>query len=117
MFFPNRPQLSAVSRGEALTCGTSSSSSVNNKTDVQPFSGGLDVINRLKPVTFRWKDGGKRDFGLNAEDVAELEPLFVTRNEKGEVEDVNEGSFSVLIINAFNEQQQQIKLLRQQIAA
>ncbi len=94
--------------GEALSRCTSSSSSVNNKTEVQPFAGGLDLINRLKPVAFKWKGGGS-DFGLNAEEVAEVEPLFVTRNDKGEVEDVKEGSLNVLFINAFKEQQAQIK--------
>jgi hypothetical protein len=28
-------------------------------------------------------------FGLNAKDVAEVDPLLVRRNDKGEVEDVN----------------------------
>jgi hypothetical protein len=101
--------------GEALArCSTSSSPS-QYKTNLQPFLGGLDVINRLKPMTFTWKDGGKRDFGLNAEDVAEVEPLLVTRNDKGEIEDVNEASFNVLFINAFKEQEQQIRTLKQQI--
>jgi hypothetical protein len=101
--------------GEALArCSTSSSPS-QYKTNLQPFLSGLDVISRLKPMTFIWKDGGKRDFGLNAEDVAEVEPLLVTRNEKGEIEDVNEASFNVLFINAFKEHELQIKLLQQHI--
>lgn len=101
--------------GEALTRCTSSFSSVKDKTDVQPFSTGLDLINRLKPVTFKWKDGGGSDFGLNAEDVAEVEPLLVTRNDKGEVEDVKERSLNVLFINAIKEQQAQIKQQQQEI--
>ena len=66
-------------------------------------------------MTVTWKDGGKRDFGLNAEEVAEVEPMFVTRNDKGEVEDVRESSLNALFINAFKEQQQQIQLLQQHI--
>ena len=101
--------------GEALArCSTSSSPS-QYKTNLQPFLSGLEVINRLKPMTFTWKGDGRRDFGLNAEDVAEVEPLLVRRNAKGEVEDMNETSFDVLFINAFKEQQQQIKLLQQHI--
>ncbi len=100
--------------GDALTRCTSSSSSVKNKTNAQPFSSGLDVINRLKPIAFKWKGGGS-DFGLNAEEVAEVEPLFVTRNDKGEVEDVKEGSLDLLFINAFKEQQAQIKQQHQEI--
>ena len=101
--------------GEALTRCTSPSSPSQYKTNMQPFLGGLDVINRLKPVTFKWKDGAGSDFGLNAEEVAEVEPLLITRNEKGEVEDVKEGSFNVLFINAFKEQQQEIETLKKRL--
>ena len=102
--------------GYALTRCTPSSSSVDNKTDVRPFSGGLDLINRLKPVAFRWKADGSRDFGLNAEDVAEVEPALVTRNDQGEVEDVKEGILTVVLINALKEQQRQIQAQQEQIA-
>jgi Collagen triple helix repeat (20 copies)/Chaperone of endosialidase/Head domain of trimeric autotransporter adhesin len=101
--------------GEILSRCTSSFSSVNNKTDVQSFSGGLDLINRLKPVAFKWKADGSRDFGLNAEDVAEVEPALVTRNDKGEVEDVKDGILTVVLINALKEQQRQIQRQQEQI--
>jgi hypothetical protein len=52
---------------------------------------------------------------LNAEDVAEVEPALVTRNEKGEVEDVKEGILTVVLINALKEQQQQIQRQQEQI--
>ena len=84
---------------------------------MQEFSGGLDLVDRLKPVAFKWKEGGKRDFGLNAEDVAEVEPLLVTRNAKGEVEEVKHDNLMVVFINAFKQQQSQIKSLQQEIEA
>ncbi|HKQ80518.1 MAG TPA: tail fiber domain-containing protein [Blastocatellia bacterium] len=102
--------------GYILSSCASSLSSVSNKTDVQPFSGGLDLINRLKPVAFNWKADGSRDFGLNAEDVAEVEPALVTRNDKGEIEDVKEGMLTVVLINALKEQQRQIQAQQEQIA-
>src|SRR6185295_2533343 len=47
--------------GEMLTrCSTSLSASSFN-TDLQPFVDGLDVINRLKPMTFTWKEVARRD--------------------------------------------------------
>ncbi len=101
--------------GEALARCTSPLSSTRYKTAMEPFSGGLDLINRLKPITFSWKEGGERDFGLNAEDVAEVEPLLVTRNAKGEVEDVKHENMLVVFINAFKQQQAQIKSLQQEI--
>ncbi len=101
--------------GYILTSCSSSLSSVNNKTDIQPFSGGLELVNRLKPVAFKWKADGSRDVGLNAEDVADVEPALVTRNDKGEVEDVKEGIITVVLINAIKEQQRQIQVQQEQI--
>ncbi len=101
--------------GEALSRCVSTLSSTRYKTAMEPFSGGLDVINRLKPVTFTWKEGGARDLGLSAEEVAEVEPLLVSRNEKGEVEDVKHENMIVVFINAFKQQQQQIEKQQAQI--
>jgi len=56
-----------------------------------------------------------RDIGLNAEDVAEVEPLLVTRNDKGEIEDLKENSLDLVFINAFREQQKQLEALQEQV--
>jgi hypothetical protein len=103
--------------GEALSRCVSSLSSTRYKTAMEPFSGGLDVINRLTPVTFAWKEGGARDIGLRAEDVAEIEPLLVTRNQKGEIEDVKHENMIVVFINAIKQQQAQIDLLKKIVCA
>jgi hypothetical protein len=66
-------------------------------------------------VTFSWKGDGAREIGLNAEDVAEVEPLLITRNDKGEVEDVKENSLDLVFINAFKEQQKQLESQQEQI--
>ena len=101
--------------GYALVRCSSSLSSTVNKTDVRPFSGGLDIIERLNPVSFKSKEDGANDVGLNAEDVAEVEPLLVKRSAKGEPEDVKHENLMVLFINAFKEQQAHIEQLRREI--
>jgi len=101
--------------GYALTRCTTSFASVDNKTDVQSFSGGLNIIRRLNPVSFKWKAGGGGDVGLNAEEVAEVAPQLVTRNAQGAVEDVRENGLSVVFINAIKEQQKQIEAQAEQI--
>jgi hypothetical protein len=85
------------------------SSSLRYKTNLQPFTGGLSIINRLNPITFTWKEGGRPDVGLGAEDVERVEPLLTFRNDKGEIEGVKYNQLSVLFINAFKEHQEQIK--------
>ena len=67
------------------------------------------MLNSFNPITFTWRQDGKRDLGLSAEDVAEVEPLLVTRNAHGEVEDVKHENMLAVFINAFKQQQQQIE--------
>lgn len=101
----------AVCRNNANTLGTCSSS-LRYKTNIGGFNFGLNLIKRLRPITFDWKDGGMHDLGLGAEDVAAIEPLLVTYNSKGEVEGVKYDRIGVVLINAIKEQQAQIEALK-----
>ncbi len=96
---------------QIATCG----SSLRYKTDLQHYSGGLNVIHRLQPLTYRWKSDHSLDVGFGAEAVAEIEPLLVTRNANGEVEGVKYDRLSVVFVNAFKEQQAQLEQQQQQI--
>lgn len=85
------------------------SSSLRYKTNVNFFNPGLNLVKRLQPITFDWKDGGTKDLGLGAETVAEIEPLLVTYNKDGEVEGVKYDRLGVVLLNAVKEQQLQIE--------
>jgi hypothetical protein len=91
------------------------SSSRRYKTNIYPFRSGLSLIDRLRPVSFNWKDGGMPDLGLVAEEVAEVEPLLTTTNAKGEIEGVKYDRIGVVLINALKEQQTEIETLRRQV--
>ncbi len=93
----------------------SCSSSIRYKSDVHPFRPGINLITRLRPVSFNWSEGGMSDMGLIAEDVAEVEPLLTTTNDKGEVEGVKYDRIGVVLINAVTEQQEQIEEQRRVI--
>src|SRR6185436_11682743 len=93
------------------------SSSLRYKTDVQPYLGGMNVLRRLIPITYAWKSNGRRDLGFGAEQVAEIEPLLTFKNEKGEIEGVNYGQISTVLVNAIQEQQAQIEQQQQQLQA
>jgi len=84
------------------------SSSLRYKQHQSWFSGGLQLINRLNPISFEWIADGMHDVGFGAEDVAKIDPLFVTYNKSGDVEGVKYDRLSVLFVNAFKEQQTQI---------
>ncbi len=91
------------------------SSSLRYKKDIQPFAHGLNLLNKLQPITFRWKSNDAADLGFGAEDVAKVEPLLVTHNAKGEVEGVKYDRISAVLVNAVKEQQLQIDAQQKQI--
>lgn len=65
----------------------------------------LTLISRLRPVSFNWKQGGMADLGLIAEEVAKVEPLLVTHNDKDQIEGVKYDRVAVVLLNAVKEQQ------------
>jgi len=94
----------------------SCSSSRRYKTNIVDYPSGLSLINRLRPVTFDWKGSGMHDIGLVAEEVAEVEPLLVTHNDKGEIEGVKYAQVSAVLVNAIKDQQAQIQTQQQTLA-
>lgn len=93
------------------------SSSLRYKTNVAPYAGGLDVVERLAPVTFDWKDGGMHDVGFAAEDVQKVDPLFTFQNDKREVEGVKYDRLTAALVNAVKEQQKEIEALKTIVCA
>ena len=93
---------------------SSCSSSLRYKTNIADWHSGLNLLNRLRPVTFDWKESKAHDLGLVAEEVAGVEPLLVTHNDKGEIEGVKYDRIGVVLINAIREQQSQIEALQKE---
>jgi len=116
------PNLGAASSNQATLCRNTSSeiafcnsSSLRYKSKVVNFAGGLNIISRLRPISFTWKADGAEDIGFGAEEVEKVAPLFTFRNAKGEIEGVRYDRLGVLFVNAFKEQQTQIKTQQEQI--
>ncbi|MFN2577511.1 MAG: tail fiber domain-containing protein, partial [Pyrinomonadaceae bacterium] len=110
---PSRASVCFNAAGDLLQCG---GSSLRWKTKVQPFLGGLDIVRRLRPISFNWKEGGQRDIGLGAEDVAKVAPSFTFTDSNGEITGVRYERLDILLINAVKEQQQQLEHQRHEIA-
>lgn len=114
--------LGAASSTQATLCRNTSSqiafcnsSSLRYKKNVTPFTGGLDIVNRLRPINFTWKRDGVKDIGFGAEEVEKVAPLFTFKNDKDEIEGVRYDRLSVIFVNAFKEQQTQIERQQEQI--
>jgi hypothetical protein len=91
------------------------SSSLRFKTDVEDYSAGLGIVERLRPVTFTWRRQPVRDLGLIAEEVAEVDPLLASYDRDGQVQGVKYNQLTAVLINAIKEQQAQIAGLREQL--
>lgn len=91
------------------------SSSIRYKSNISEFRPGLSLIKQLRPVSFNWKQGGMLDLGLVAEEVSKIEPLLTTINDKGEIEGVKYDRIGVVLVNAVQQQQEQIEKQNTQI--
>ena len=62
-----------------------------------------EAILQLKPVTFRYKadDKSTPQFGLVAEEVAEVNPDLIIRDEKGEIYTVRYEAVNAMLLNEF----------------
>jgi len=105
----------AAATGSTSVCWDSTSklltlcsSSLQFKSDVTDFAGGLDVIERLHPVTFKWKDNQTQDVGFIAEEVEKVEPRLAIYAPSGEVHGVKYDHLSVVIVNAIKEQEKEL---------
>jgi len=104
-------QLCRNANNQIATCSSSS----RYKDSINDFRFGLELIRKLRPVSFNWTNGGMADMGLVAEEVAAVEPLLTTPNSKGEVEGVKYDRIGVVAVNAIKEQQAQIEAQQKRI--
>ena len=85
------------------------------KDNIQSYSTDINKFKQLKPVSYTWKDTGKSDVGLIAEEVDQLFPEFVSKTDEGEVTGINYGKLTTILINIVKQQQERIEKLEQQI--
>jgi len=85
------------------------------KDNIESYSTDIDKFKQLEPVSFIWKETGKQDVGLIAEDVEQIFPEFVSKTDEGEITGINYGKLSTIFINVLKQQQQKIELLEEQI--
>ena len=105
---------SLVVTGSVTATSVIETSTRTLKDNIQPYTTEVASFNRLQPVSYNWKDTNLPDVGLIAEDVNEIFPEFVAK-ENGEITGINYSKLSVLFINMLKQQQQQIDELKQEI--
>jgi Chaperone of endosialidase len=81
------------------------------KRDIQPMEDASEAILALKPVTFHYNNDAKNTpcFGLIAEDVAELDPSLVIRDQNGEPLSVRYDQINAMLLNEFLKEHRKVQ--------
>jgi trimeric autotransporter adhesin len=98
--------------------GTTSSSR-RFKKEIQPIDKISESILALKPVTFHYKNdpaGAGPQFGLIAEEVAEVNPDLVVRDRNGEIYTVRYDAVNAMLLNEFLKEHKKVEEQQAMIA-
>ena len=83
------------------------------KRDIKPMGEASEAILALKPVTFHYKSDPKNTpcFGLIAEEVAEVNPDLVARDENGDISTVRYEQVNAMLLNEFIKEHKKVQQL------
>ncbi|MFA6170408.1 MAG: tail fiber domain-containing protein [Candidatus Margulisiibacteriota bacterium] len=97
------------------------SSSRRYKKEIVDYRLDLSKLNELRPVRFKWNDvsatPNQPDFGLIAEEVAQIYPELVALNQNGSPESVAYDKIGVILIKALQEKNREIEELKVRLKA
>jgi hypothetical protein len=87
------------------------SSSRRLKKEIKPMDKASEAMLALKPVTFQYKSDRKNtpQFGLIGEDVAEVNPDLVVRDNKGELLSVRYDQVNAMLLNEFLKEHRKVE--------
>ncbi|PYJ26096.1 MAG: hypothetical protein DME91_00430 [Verrucomicrobia bacterium] len=87
------------------------SSSRRFKNEIKPMDKASEAIPALKPVTFHYKSDntGTPQFGLIAEEVANMNPDLVVRDENGEIYTVRYDAVNAMLLNEFLKEHRKVE--------
>jgi hypothetical protein len=112
------PQASLEVTGCVVAQNVSCPSSRRWKTDIQPIEDALEKVRQLRGVSYVWKEDGKQNIGLIAEEVAEVIPEVVAFEENGkDARAIDYSRLVAVLIEAVKEQQKEIAALREEMKA
>jgi hypothetical protein len=97
---------------------TAPASSRRYKKEIKPMDAASEAVLALKPVSFHYKSDNTKtpQFGLIAEDVANVNPDLVVRDENGEIYTVRYDAVNAMLLNEFLKEHQQVQDLKATVA-
>jgi endosialidase-like protein len=106
-----------INTGTGQLGTTPPSSSRRFKREIKAMDKASEAILGLKPVTFEYKSDktNTAQFGLIAEEVAEVNPNLVVRDKNGEIYSVRYDAVNAMLLNEFLKARRQIDAQQKQI--
>ena len=97
---------------------TAPASSRRYKKEIKPIDAASEAVLALKPVSFHYKSDNTKtpQFGLIAEDVADVNPDLVMRDENGEIYTVRYDAVNAMLLNEFLKEHHQVQDLKATVA-
>jgi hypothetical protein len=97
--------------------GTVQTSDGRLKKDINDIPYGLNSILKLRPVTFKWKEGNQNvNLGLIAQDVQKVIPEVVdVGDDKDKTLGLNYSELIPVLVSAIKEQQKEIEELKKKV--
>jgi hypothetical protein len=106
-------QASSNVAGSITATSIIETSSITLKENVNPIVDALESILRLTGVTYDRKDGSRKmEAGLIAEDVFDILPNIVTKNQDGKVDGITYTKLTAYLIEAIKELKTEIDTLK-----
>ena len=83
------------------------------KHDIKPIEQASEAILSLKPVTFQYNSDMKAipQFGLIAEEVAQVNPDLIVRDNNGEIYTVRYDAVNAMLLNEFLKEHRKVEEL------
>ena len=91
------------SSGLLTSTDYNSSSDKRLKKSIKQIDGALDKVNKLKGVSFEWKESGTQALGLIAQDVEKVIPELVTTDDNG-FKGIRYNNIIAVLVEAIKEQ-------------
>jgi hypothetical protein len=101
------------STGQLTTVDFNSTSDQTLKENIVSLSDSIDILNKINPVKFNWKDNGKVSYGVIAQELEKILPELVS--EVGEYKSVSYVPLIAFLIDALKKHEEEINLLKNSI--
>jgi hypothetical protein len=112
----NSNKIVVATNGNTTFSGTiTENSSIRYKENVETIKYGLDKVLQMRGVTYDKKDNGVKEMGVIAEEIYEVLPEVVLKNEEGDIDSVSYGRITAVLIEAIKDLKKEIEDLKANI--